>query len=380
MIIGIPVEQTENEGRIAFIPESVQKLKTKFENIEIRVESGIGAKIRRNDSEYTDAGATVVDRASIFAESDLLLSVHRPSTSEIGTMKKGAMYLGFLDPFNDDEAVEAFKAQSVSAFSMELIPRTTKAQKMDALSSQASLAGYVSVLYAANQLDRILPMMMTPAGTLSPARVFIIGAGVAGLQAIATAKRLGARVEAYDTRPVVKEQVESLGAKFVEIEIGETGQTKDGYAKALTDEQLEMQRKGMAKKCAQSDIIITTAKLFGRPAPTILTEDMVNGMKPGSIIIDLAAETGGNTAYTKAGEKVVQNGVEIYGYSPLESRVATHASQMYSSNLTGFIEEFFDAESAKLDPLGDDEILKGALVTHEGAIVNELVNSVKGNK
>jgi len=380
LIIGIPVEQTTNEGRVALIPESVAKLKSKFEDIEIHIESGLGTSIRRSDSEYVESGAKVVDRTAILSQSDLLLSVHRPAESEIAQMKERALYLGFFDPFNDEQGVESFQAKKVSAFSMELIPRTTKAQKMDALSSQASLAGYVSVLYAANQLDRILPMMMTPAGTLSPARILIIGAGVAGLQAIATAKRLGARVEAYDTRPVVKEQVESLGAKFVQIDVGETGQTKDGYAKALTDEQLEMQRKGLAKKCAQSDIIITTAKLFGRPAPTIITEDMVNGMKVGSIIVDLAAETGGNTAFTKAGEKVVQNGVEIFGFSPLESRVATHASQMYSSNLVGFIEEFYDAETKKLDPLGDDEILKGALVTHNGEIVNDLVNSVKGNK
>jgi len=380
MIIGIPVDNTPGDSRISIVPDSIQKLLSKFENLDIRIQSGLGEAIRYSDQDYKEAGATISERNSLLKDSDLLLFLNPPAIEEISLMKPGALYLGFLDPFNRRDLVEAFQKARVSAFSMELIPRTTKAQKMDALSSQASLAGYAAVLTAANHLDRIMPMMMTPAGTLKPARVFVIGAGVAGLQAIATAKRLGARVEAYDTRPVVEEQVQSLGAKFFKIDLGETGQNKDGYAKELTDEQMEMQRKAMAKKCAQSDMIITTAKLFGRKAPLIISKEMVEGMQPGSVIVDLAAESGGNVELSRPGEVVDHQGVTLIGTSPLEGKVAYHASQMYSSNLTGFLEEFYDKESASLNPLGDDAILKGALVTHEGTVVNDLVNKVYGGK
>jgi NAD(P) transhydrogenase subunit alpha len=256
---------------------------------------------------------------------------------------------------------------------MEMIPRSTIAQKMDALSSQANLAGYVTVILAAERLNKILPMMMTPSGTITPSRVFVIGAGVAGLQAIATAKRLGARVEAFDTRPVVEEQVQSLGAKFIKIDLGETGQTKDGYAKALTPEQIEKQRQGMAKVCANSDIVITTAQLFGRKAPVIITKDMVAQMKPGSVIVDMAVESGGNVEGSKIDEEVKVNGVLIIGLGNLPGRVAVHASQMYSSNLTNLIESYWDGEKKTFNLNLEDETIQGCLITHHGEIVNAAI-------
>jgi NAD(P) transhydrogenase subunit alpha len=266
--------------------------------------------------------------------------------------------------------------KKINSISMEMIPRTTKAQKMDVLSSQASLAGYVAVIKAAEVSDKILPMMMTPAGTITPSRVFIIGAGVAGLQAIATAKRLGARVEAFDTRPVVEEQVQSLGAKFVKVDLGETGQTKDGYAKALTEEQIQKQRDVMAKVCASSDIVITTAQLFGRKAPVIITEEMVKGMKPGSVIVDLAVESGGNVAGSKVGETVVVNGVKILGVPNMAGEVASHASQMFSSNVTNLLDEFWDKETKKFNLDFEDEIIAGCVITHDGQLVNKMVKDV----
>jgi NAD(P) transhydrogenase subunit alpha len=265
----------------------------------------------------------------------------------------------------------------ISAISMEMIPRTTRAQKMDVLSSQANLAGYVMVILAAQKLDRILPMMMTPAGTISPAKVFVIGAGVAGLQAIATAKRLGARVEAFDTRPVVAEQVQSLGAKFVEIDLGETGQTKDGYAKQLTEEQLQMQQQGMKQIISQSDIVITTAQVFGRPAPRIVTKDMVDAMKPGSVIVDMAVESGGNVEGSAPDQEVQTNGVTIIGVSNLPSIMATDASQMYSNNLFNLLTEFWDAEEKQFKLDLEDDILKGCLITHDGSIINDNIKNLR---
>lgn len=377
MNIGIPKEIFPGEKRVALIPSSVDKLVKK--GASIQVETGLGTSINIKDDEYKKAGATIVsDRKTLLTSSDLVLRLRKPSIEEVSSLKKNSIHISFLDPFNERALVEAFAKQSVSAISMEMIPRTTRAQKMDALSSQASLAGYVTVVLAAERLDKIFPMMMTPAGTISPSRVFIIGAGVAGLQAIATAKRLGARVEAFDTRPVVKEQVQSLGAKFIEIDLGETGQTKDGYAKALTPEQLEKQRQGMAKVCSQSDIVITTAQLFGRKAPIVITKDMVTQMKPGSIIVDMAVETGGNVEGSKLNEEVVINGVKILGIGNLPGRVAAHASQMYSSNLTNLVEEFWNKDQKAFDLKLDDDIIKASLITHQGAVVNETVKNLKG--
>ena len=246
---------------------------------------------------------------------------------------------------------------------------------MDALSSQASIAGYVAVVEAMKQLDKMFPMMMTPAGTIQPARVFVIGAGVAGLQAIATAKRMGAKVEAFDTRPVVEEQVQSLGAKFVKVDLGETGQTKDGYAKALTEDQLKKQRETMAKHCAMSDVVITTAKLFGRKAPIIITRDMIKDMKKGSVIVDLAVDTGGNVEGSKLNQTVKLDGVYIIGLENYPGQVPVHASQMYSSNLYNFIDEFWDDEAKIFKLELEDEIIKGCLITHNHEIVNESLKS-----
>ncbi len=372
MIIGIPKEIHPGEQRTPIIPVSIEKLVKK--GAEITVETGIGSTIGVSDDDYKKAGAKISDRTSLLSSSDIVLRLRKPPLEEISQLKKGSIHISFLDPFNEPQLIEEFAKNQISSISMEMIPRSTIAQKMDALSSQANLAGYVAVILAAERLNKILPMMMTPSGTITPARVFVIGAGVAGLQAIATAKRLGARVEAFDTRPVVEEQVHSLGAKFIKIDLGETGQTKDGYAKALTPEQIEKQRQGMAKVCSNSDVVITTAQLFGRKAPIIITGDMVKQMKPGSVIVDMAVESGGNVEGSKINEEVkTSNGVSIIGLANLPGRVAAHASQMYSSNLTSLIESYWDAEEKifKLNP--DGETIKGCLITHQGEVVNAML-------
>ncbi|MFN3236806.1 MAG: Re/Si-specific NAD(P)(+) transhydrogenase subunit alpha [Pseudomonadales bacterium] len=378
MQIAVPAETHANEKRVALIPDSVKKL-TKA-GLAIEVEAGLGQYAGFSDDQYKEAGATVAsDRAAMLGKADIVLRVRKPAIDEVKGLKKGALHVSYLDPYNETELVDAMAAQGVSAISMEMIPRTTRAQKMDALSSQANLAGYVMVILAATKLDRILPMMMTPAGTLSPAKVFVIGAGVAGLQAIATAKRLGAKVEAFDTRPVVAEQVQSLGAKFVDIDLGETGQTKDGYAKELTAEQLEMQRQGMKEVIAKSDIVITTAQVFGRPAPRIVTQDMVEAMQPGGIIVDMAVESGGNVEGSKPDEVVDVNGVSIVGVSNLPSEVPRDASQMYSSNLYNLVSEFWDGEEKHFDLNLEDDILQGCVITHGGEIVNETIKNLRNN-
>ena len=372
MNIAVPRDAFPGETRVALIPEHVDKLVKA--GARVTVESGLGQTLRIVDEQYADAGADVVaDRNILIQEADMILRIRKPLAEEVDRMKADCIYISLLDPFNERDLIDMFMAKNISAISMEMIPRITRAQKMDVLSSQANLAGYVSVILAAERLDKILPMMMTPAGTISPARVFVIGVGVAGLQAIATAKRLGARVEAFDTRPVVEEQVKSLGARFVKIDLGETGQTKDGYAKALTEEQLQMQREGMAKVCAASDVVITTAQLFGRKAPRIVTEEMVRGMQKGSVIVDLAVEGGGNVAGSQIDQEIDSDGVRIIGLGNLPGRVAIHASQMFSSNLYNLVEEFWDPDEGQFVLNFDDEILKGCVITHRGEIVNEMI-------
>jgi NAD(P) transhydrogenase subunit alpha len=291
-------------------------------------------------------------------------------------VKPGCVHVSFLDPFQETELLSKLAARGVSAVSLEMFPRITRAQKMDALTSQANLAGYVAVILGAEYAGKIFPMMMTAAGTISPARVLVIGAGVAGLQAIATARRLGARVEAFDTRQVVEEQVRSLGARFVKIDIGEIGQTKDGYARPLTEEQLRKQREGLKKVCAESDVVITTAQVFGRKAPMIVTGEMVAAMRPGSVIVDLAIENGGNVEGAVLGQAIERNGVKIIGFPNLAGRVPVHASQVYSTNLVNFIEEFWDKPARQFVLQLEDEIIKGCLVTHAGQICNP---RLKGN-
>ncbi|MDP2361330.1 MAG: NAD(P) transhydrogenase subunit alpha [bacterium] len=374
MTICVPVEGRAQERRAPLLPVHVRQLVELGATLE--VESGLGAGLGIADEDYRLAGATIgSSRAELLARAGLVLRLGKPPREDVAALAPGTVHISYLDPFRDRALLQAMAERGLSAVCMEMIPRTTLAQKMDALSSQASLAGYAAVLLAAFRLNRILPMMMTPAGTITPAKVFIIGAGVAGLQAIATARRLGARVEAFDTRPVVREQVESLGGRFVEIDLGETGQTKDGYARELTPEQVELQRKAMARHCAQADIVITTAQVFGRSAPRLLTLDMVRGMKPGSVVVDMAVETGGNVEGSVAGEEVDLDGVLILGPDNLPGQVALHATQMYGSNLLAFIEHFWDKDSRTLRLDREDEIMRGALVCHGGAVVHEALKA-----
>ena len=375
MEISVLKDTHPEETRVALIPSNVKKLVGLGANIAI--EQGIGKELNIDDAEYEKAGAKIVnDRNTLIKNGDVIVRIRKPEVSELESYKEGAISISYLDPFNNPDLISLLSSKKINAISMEMIPRTTKAQKMDVLSSQASLAGYYAVIKAAEQLNKIFPMMMTPAGTISPSKVFVIGAGVAGLQAIATAKRLGARVEAFDTRPVVEEQVQSLGAKFVKVDLGETGQTKDGYAKALTEEQIQKQRDAMAKVCAGSDIVITTAQLFGRKAPVIITKDMIEGMTPGSVIVDLAVETGGNVEGSKVGETVETNGVKILGIPNMPGQVPLHASQMFSSNVTNLLDEFWNSDNNQFELNFDDEIIKGCVVTHNGELVNEMVKSV----
>jgi NAD(P) transhydrogenase subunit alpha len=367
--VAVPKETHAGETRVALVPEHVARLIKLGATVE--VEAGLGQGAGHRDAAYATAGATVRDdRAKLLANADIVLTVRKPSREEAATLRRGIVLASLLDPFQSRELIDTLATGGVSAISMELIPRSTRAQKMDVLSSQASLAGYAAVIIAAREVDKIFPMMMTPAGTILPARVFIIGAGVAGLQAIATAKRLGAKVEAYDTRPVVEEQVRSLGARFVKIDLGETGQTEQGYAKALTDEQVKLQREAMRRICAESDIVITAAQVFGRRAPILVTSEMLDAMRPGSVVVDLAVESGGNVEDLEPGQIANRGGVKIVGLPNLPGCVPVHASQMYSSNVTALIEEFWDRETKALRLEFDDDIIQGCLVTHDGNIVN----------
>ena len=369
MLIAAPKETWPGELRAALTPAGVRKLAGA--GLELAVQAGMGAAAGYLDADYAAAGARVEgDRAALLAQADAVLRVRKPEAEEAALMKPGTVHVSFLDPFNSMPLVEALAARGLSLISMEMIPRTTRAQKMDALSSQANLAGYVAVIQAAGHSRKIFPMMMTPAGTIAPARVFVIGAGVAGLQAIATAKRLGARVEAFDTRPVVAEQVRSLGAKFLEIDLGEIGQTEQGYAKELTPEQLELQKAGQKKAIAQSDVVITTAQVFGRPAPRIVSEDMVRAMQPGSVIVDMAVESGGNVEGSSVGQVAEMGGVKILGLGNLPSEVCRHASDMYSANLVNLLDDFWDREAKALNLDPADEIVAGCVLARDGAVVH----------
>ena len=375
MRIGAPKETWPGELRTALTPAGVKKLAGM--GFEVAVQAGIGAAAGYLDADYAAAGAEVqADAAQLLQAADIVLRVRKPGAEEVSHLRDGAVHISFLDPFKERELVAALAAQGVIAVSMEMIPRTTKAQKMDALSSQASLAGYVTVILAASHSRKIFPMMMTPAGTIAPSRVFVIGAGVAGLQAIATAKRLGARVEAFDTRPVVAEQVRSLGAKFVEIDLGEIGQTEQGYAKELTVEQVELQKEGQKRVIAQSDVVVTTAQVFGRPAPRIVSRDMIAGMAPGSVVVDMAVESGGNVEGSVQDEVVDIEGVKVVGLGNLPSEVCRHASDMYSANQVNLLQEFWDAEAGALNLDPEDEIAAGCVLTRGGAIVHSAIKDL----
>ncbi|MCE0524177.1 MAG: NAD(P) transhydrogenase subunit alpha [Methylacidiphilales bacterium] len=370
MQIFIPKEARPDEKRVAAIPASVAKL-VKM-GATVRIEAGLGATIYCSDEDYIAAGATVAtDHIAGLGEADMVLRLGKPAPFEIDGLKPGCIHVSYLDPFNEPGLLQRLAKAGASAICMEMIPRSTVCQKMDALSSQANLGGYEAVIRAARYSIKIFPMMTTPAGTILPSKVFIIGVGVAGLQAIATAKRLGAKVLAYDTRPVVEEQVKSLGAQFLKIDIGETGQTKDGYAKPLTEEQIQKQREAMKKICSDSDVVITAAQVFGRRAPILMTTEMLDAMKPGSVVVDLAVDAGGNVEGVVYDQVVDRKGVKIVGIANLPGRKPLHASQVYAANLVALVEEFWDKEKKTFVLKLDHEIIKGCLVTHGGKIVNE---------
>ena len=357
-------ETTPGERRVALVPETVGRL-AKSGN-EVIVERGAGEASSFPDRMYTEAGGTIGDAW----DAELVLKVARPSDEELARLRKGAVLIAFLSPLTNHNLVRELGRRRVTALSMDAIPRITRAQPMDALSSQATVAGYKAVLLAAVALPRFFPMLTTAAGTIAPAKAFIIGAGVAGLQAIATARRLGAVVEAFDTRPVVREQVQSLGAKFLEVDLGETGEGAGGYAKELSEEAHRKEVQLLAKAVKENDIVITTAAIPGRPAPKLITAEMVRSMKPGSVIVDLAAETGGNTELTQAGKVIDVDGVRIDGTTNLPSTMPYHASQMYSRNIQSLLGLLITKEG-KLNLDMNDDVIKGTVITKDGDVVHE---------
>jgi NAD(P) transhydrogenase subunit alpha len=375
LIIGVPKEIVAGERRVALAPDAVKALVG--DGLEICIERGAGTSAGFPDADYEAVGAQLGDAAGVFERSDVVLKVQPPREGaggrhEIDALGGDTTLISFLRPLDEPELAKRLAERGVTSFAMELMPRITRAQSMDSLSAMSTLSGYRAVLLAATALPKIFPMLVTAAGTISPARVLVIGAGVAGLQAIATARRLGAVVEAYDTRDVVKEQVESLGAKFVELDL-DTGDSEDagGYAKAQTEEFYQRQREQLGKRVAASDVVITTALVPGRPAPLLIEEAAVRAMKPGSVIVDLAAENGGNCACTEADRTVEVNGVSIIGATNLPSDIPANASQMYGKNLTTFLRHLIDDGALVLDL--EDEITSGALLTHQGKITNDAV-------
>ena len=372
MRIFVPKEIYPGENRVAVSPTTVSKLAKLGADIE--VEGDMGAGLNWSNAEYESAGAQIgSNRSASLGNADLILRLRQPPLEETDDLKAGAIHISLLDPFNEEKLVRRLAGARVTAVSMEMIPRVTVAQPMDVLSSQANLAGYTAVILAANAINRIFPMMTTAAGMIKPLRMFVIGVGVAGLQAIATGRRLGAWVEAFDTRPVVEEQVKSLGAKFVKLDLGETGQTAGGYAKELTAEQLEKQRQLMAEHVASADVVITAAQVFGRKAPVIITSEMVRKMRAGSVVVDTAIETGGNVEDAVRDQEVTVNGVRIIGFANLAGRVAAHASEMYSNNLGAFVQYFWNKETKTFGLDLSNEILKACVITHGGEITNQTI-------
>lgn len=363
------------ETRVALIPDDIKKLTAM--GFEFQVVSGAGLKSGFADDAYTAAGAKIISKEEDgYDSSEIIVRIMKPKSTK--GMKKDTFHISYMDPFNEKDLLNEFASNGLQAVSLEMIPRSTIAQKMDVQSSQTSLAGYVAVVNAAAKLPKILPMMVTPAGTINPARVFIIGVGVAGLQAIATAKRLGARVDAFDTRPVVEEQVKSLGASFVKIDLGEMGQTAQGYAKELTPEQIAKQKEAQAKVCERSNIVITTAKVFGRKAPRLIEKNVLDRMMPGSIVVDMAVSTGGNVEGSKLFENVVtENGVTIMSGDLLERQVPFDASKMFSGNITAFLTHFYNKESKEFEVRMEDDIMKGCLLTQGGQIIHERFKDAK---
>jgi H+-translocating NAD(P) transhydrogenase subunit alpha len=365
--VAIPKERAEDERRVALVPDTAAKLIAA--GLEVSLEEGAGTAAFVSDEAYEKAGVKVVKgAASLLSDADVVLKVQAPSAGEVDLLQKDAVLISFLQPATQGDIVRALAKRGVTAFSLELVPRISRAQSMDALSSQASAAGYKAVLMAAGRLGKFFPMMMTAAGTVAPARVLVMGAGVAGLQAIATARRLGAVVSAYDVRPAVKEEVQSLGATFIELPL-ETQEGEGGYAREQSEEFLRKQRELIGEHIAKSDVVITTAAIPGRRAPLLVTAEMVKGMRPGSVIVDLAAETGGNVELTKAGEDVDVGGVTVIGTRNVASTMPLHASQLYARNVANLLLHLVKDGAINLDFA--DEITKGCCITHGGEIVNE---------
>jgi len=368
IVISVPRETRAGEQRVALVPDMVKKLSTL--GVSIKIQSGAGEAAGYADSDYESASATIeTDETALYQQADIVLTVNPAPAAQISQLKDGSILMGFLNPYSDTDRFKNLQAKNISAFSMEMVPRISRAQAMDALSSQASIAGYKAVLIASTLSGKFFPMLTTAAGTVRPSKVLIIGAGVAGLQAIATARRLGAIVEGYDVRAAVKEQVESLGAKFVDIDIKAEG--AGGYARELTEEEKQQQQAILARHVAAADVVITTAAIPGRPSPRIITKAMVEGMKGGSVIVDLAAEGGGNCELTVADEMVVHNRVKIYGPLNVPGTVANHASELYARNLFNLLSLIIKKDSIHIDL--EDQILKDSLITHAGEIVNASV-------
>ena len=382
--IGVPAED-KDEPRIGLTPETVKKLVKAGAKVEVR--SGAGLRSHFSDQDYREAGAEIAktDKDAV-ADADIVLTVRRPGPDLVKNMKKGAALIGMLDPFSDAPGLDALAKTGVVLFAMELMPRISRAQSMDVLSSQSNLAGYKAVIDAAAAFERALPMMMTAAGTVPAARIFVMGVGVAGLQAIATARRLGAIVTATDVRPAVKEQVASLGAKFIAVEDEEFKQaeTSGGYAKEMSDAYKTKQAALVAEHVKNQDIVITTALIPGRPAPKLISKEMIESMRPGSIIVDLAVERGGNVELAKPGEIVEHNGVRIFGKLNLPGSVPVNASSLYARNLQAFVESLIDKEKRTLAIDFNDELVKGTLIARDGAIVNAMIagqtRQAKGGK
>ena len=367
MKVATPKETAAEERRVALVPDTATKLIVA--GLQVSVEAGAGAAAYLTDEAYRTAGVSVVTGvADVLRDADAVLKVQAPSVAEAGLVRAGAVLVSFLQPATQADIVRALAKQGVTAFSLELVPRISRAQSMDALSSQASAAGYKSVLMAAERLGKFFPMMMTAAGTVAPARVLVMGAGVAGLQAIATARRLGAVVSAYDVRPVVKEEVQSLGAAFIELAL-EAQEGEGGYAREQSEEFLRKQRELIGEHIAKSDVVITTAAVPGRRAPLLVTADMVRGMRPGSVVVDLAAESGGNVELTQAGKDTDVGGVLIIGTRNVPSTMPLHASQLYARNVANLLLHLVKDGAINLD--FQDEITRGACVTHGGEIVSE---------
>ena len=378
MIVGVPAETYPDERRVALIPAMVPKMA--LAGLEVLVESGAGAQAGYPDSAFEAQGARLApDRTALFSSADVLVYVHGPAASgaDLALLRDGQVVIGLLDPLGAPVAARDLAAKGVTAFALELVPRISRAQPMDALSSMATVAGYKAALMAAESLPKMYPMMITAAGTITPARVFVVGAGVAGLQAIVTSRRLGAVVHAYDIRPVVKEQVESLGARFVELGLETEGaEGSGGYARAMGEEFYRRQREVMAQVVAESDVVITTAAIPGRQAPTLITAAMVSDMRPGSIVVDLAAEGGGNCELTRPRETVQAHGVTIAGPVNLPSTIPYHASQMYANNVAAFLGNLFADGQLRLNL--EDPIIHDTLLTHAGEIRNTRVRELLG--